>query len=212
MFRSKPQFAIFCMRSSRISRNGMSVCLNTTYTNINGIENMFLTINQPRNINLKKEINYLNDEISNFKTKKNECFQKLKNEQQKNLQKCDSEFYDFKKMFENIKITENDKKIKEKEEELRKIKKKNKNINLNETNLNDTFMYNEQKRINKNYLQKKKDIDTKYSFKEPKLKTSKINNEKKKNYIKNIRRLNTYANNPNFNTVVNNFKLNSILK
>ena len=45
---------------------------------------------------------------------------------------------------------------------------------------------------------------------QPKLKNSKLNNEKKRNYIKNIRRLNTYANNPNFNTVVNNFKLNSI--
>ena len=68
------------------------------------------------------------------------------------------------------------------------------------------------KNKNKYYHQKRKDIDTKYSFKEPKLKTSKINNEKKQNYIKNIRRLNTYANNTNFNTVVNNFKLNSILK
>ncbi len=68
------------------------------------------------------------------------------------------------------------------------------------------------KNKNKNYHQKRKDIDTKYSFKEPKLKTSKINNEKKQNYIKNIRRLNTYANNPNFNTVINNFKLNIILK
>ena len=56
------------------------------------------------------------------------------------------------------------------------------------------------KNKNKNYHQKRKDIDTKYSFKEPKLKTSKINNEKKQNYIKNIRRLNIYANNPNFNT------------
>ena len=43
------------------------------------------------------------------------------------------------------------------------------------------------KNKNKNYHQKRKDIDTKYSFKEPKLKTSKINNEKKQNYIKNIR-------------------------
>ena len=32
---------------------------------------------------------------------------------------------------------------------------------------------------NKNYHHKRKDIDMKYSFKEPKLKTSKINNEKK---------------------------------
>ena len=69
------------------------------------------------------------------------------------------------------------------------------------------------KNKNKNYHQKRQDIDTKYIFKEPKSKTSKINNEKKQNnYIKNIRRLNTYDNNPNFNTVVNNFKLNSILK
>ena len=85
---------------------------------------MFLTINQPRNINLKKEINYLDDEISNFKTKKNECFQKLKNEQQKNLQKYNSEFFDFKKMFENIKITENDKKIIKKRRRIKKNQKK----------------------------------------------------------------------------------------
>ena len=35
------------------------------------------------------------------------------------------------------------------------------------------------KNKNKNYHQKRKDIDMIYSFKEPKLKTSKINNEKK---------------------------------
>lgn len=212
MIQRKPQFALFCMSSRRISRNGMSICLNTTYTNINGYENIFCTINQPEKINLKKEINLLDNKISNFKTKKNDYVQKIKNEHQKTLQRCNSEYLDLKNMLQNLKIEKNDKKIKAKEDELKKIKNMNKIIDLNKTNLNDTFMYNAQNKIKNDYNKRKNEIQKKYNYKEPQLKHSKINEEKKQNYIKNIQRLNTYSNNPNFNTVVNNFKLNKIIK
>ena len=95
-------------------------------------------------------------------------------------------------MFENLKIEENDKKIKEKEEELRKIKNLNKEIDLNRTNLNDTFMYNEKQRITKNFNERKKEIKKQYDFEEPQLRCSEINKKKKQNYIKNIKRLNTF--------------------
>ena len=212
MFQRKPQFAIFCMESRRISRNGVSIGLNATYTNINGVENMFCTIEKPKKINLKKQINLLDDEMSNFQVQKRNNFEKLHTEHQKNLQRCNSQYFDLKNLFENLKIEENDKKIKEKEEELRKIKNLNKEIDLNRTNLNDTFMYNEKQRITKNFNERKKEIKKQYVFEEPQLRCSEINKKKKQNYIKNIKRLNTYSNNPNFKNVVNNFHLNSILK
>ena len=211
IFQRKPQISILCMSSRRITRNGISISLNTTYTNINGHENMFCTLNN-ENINLKKQINILDDGISNFKTKKNDYFQKIQNEHQNNLQRTNSQYLDLKNLFENIKIEENDKKIEEKKEELRKIKKINKNIDLNQTNLNDTFMLNEQNRIENDYNTRKTEIKNNYNFKEPQLRHSEINEQKKQNYIKNIRRLNTFSNNPNFKNVVNNFKLNNILK
>jgi len=211
IFQRKPQISLLCMSSRRITRNGIFISLNTTYTNINGHENMFCTLNN-ENINLKKQINILDDGISNFKTKKNDYFQKIQNEHQKNLQRTNSQYLDLKNLFENIKIEENDKKIREKKEELRKIKKINKNIDLNQTNLNDTFMPNEQNRIKNDYNTIRTEIKNNYNFKEPQLRYSEINNQKKQNYIKNIRILNTFSNNPNFENVVNNFKLNNILK
>ena len=61
MFQRKPQIAILCMSSRRISRNGVSIGLNATYTNINGVENMFCTIEKPKIISLKKQ----NDDNNN---------------------------------------------------------------------------------------------------------------------------------------------------
>ena len=128
------------------------------------------------------------------------------------MQRTNSQYLDLKNLFENIRIEENDKKIREKKEELRKIKKINKNIDLNQTNLNDTFMLSEQNRIKKEYNSRKTEIKNNYNFQEPELRNSEINKQKKQNYIKNIKRLNTYSNNPNFKNVVNNFKLNKFLK
>ena len=207
----KSQISILYMSSRRISRNGISISLNTTYTNINGHEKISCTLNK-NSINLKKQINMLDDGISNFKTKKNDYFQKIKDEHQKTLQRTNSQYLDLKNLFENIRIEENDKKIREKKEELRKIKKINKNIDLNQTNLNDTFMLSEQNRIKKDYNTRKTEIKNNYNFQEPQLRHSEINKQKKQNYIKNIKRLNTYSNNPNFKNVVNNFKLNKFLK
>lgn len=212
MFQRKPQFAIFCMSSRRISRNGMTIGLNTTYTNINGVEKMFHAIEKPKNINLRKQINFLDDEMSNFKIERRNNLQKLHNEHQKNLQRCNSQYLDLRNLLENLKIEENDKKIKEKEEELQKIRDLNKNMDLNRTNLNDTFMFNEKRKITKNFNERKKEIKKQYHYEEPQLKSSKINEQKKQNYIKNIKRLNTYSNNPNFNNVINNFQLNSFFK
>ena len=73
----KPQISILYMSSRRISRNGISISLNTTYTNINGHEKISCTLNK-NSINLKKQINMLDDGISNFKTKKMIIFKKLK--------------------------------------------------------------------------------------------------------------------------------------
>ncbi len=199
------------MSSRRITRNGISISLNTTYTNINGHEKISCTLNN-NSINLKKQINMLDDGISNFKTKKNDYFQKIKDEHLKTLERNNSEYLDLKNLFENIRLEENDKKIREKKEELRKIKKINKNIDLNQTNLNDTFMLSEQNRIKKDYNTRKTEIKNNYNFQEPELRNSEINKQKKQNYIKNIKRLNTYSNNPNFENVVNNFKLNKFLK
>lgn len=207
----KPQISILYMSSRRISRNGISISLNTTYTNINGHEKISCTLNK-NSVNLKKQINMLDDGISNFKTKKNDYFQKIKDEHQKTLQRTNSQYLDLKNLFENIRLEENDKKIREKKEELRKIKKINKNIDLNQTNLNDTFMLSEQNRIKKDYNTRKTEIKNNYNFQEPQLRHSEINKQKKQTYIKNIKRLNTYSNNPNFKNVVNNFKLNKFLK
>lgn len=211
MFNRKPNFAIFCMSSRRISRNGISIGLNSTYTNINGIENSFNTIETPRNMDLKSQINALDDEMSNLKIKKRNNLNQLYDQHQKNLQRCNSQYFDLKNILENLKFDETDKKIKQKEEELRKIKKLNNNFDVNNTNLNDTFMQCAQKRINNNFNERKKQIKKQYKFEEPKLRFSK-DKEKKQNYIKNIKRLNTYSNNPNFNTVMNNFELKSFLK
>ena len=211
IFQRKPQISILCISSRRITRNGISISLNTTYTNINGHEKISCTLNK-NSINLKKQINMLDDGISNFKTKKNDYFQKIKDEHQKTLQRTNSQYLDLKNLFENIRIEENDKKIREKKEELRKIKKINKNIDLNQTNLNDTFMLSEQNRIKKDYNTRKTEIKNNYNFQEPQLRHSEINKQKKQTYIKNIKRLNTYSNNPNLKNVVNNFKLNKFLK
>ena len=87
MFERKPQFAFFCMASRRISRNGVSIGLNATYTNINGVENMFCTIEKPKKINLKKQINFLDDEMSNFQVQKRNNFEKLHTEHRRKRQK-----------------------------------------------------------------------------------------------------------------------------
>ena len=215
MFQRKHQFGILCMSSRRISRNGVSINLNTTYTNLNGIGNMFSTI-EFRNENeiCKNKLNFLEDEKSNFEQEKKNNLKKLKNEHQKNLQRCNSQYLDLKNILENLKIEENDKKIEQKKEELKRIRNINKNINmdLNGTNLNDSYMFNEKKKLENNYMERRKEINNKYKFKEPELKNSEVNNKRKQNYIKNIQRLNAYSNNPNFNNVINNFNLKSFLK
>jgi hypothetical protein len=215
MFQRKPQFGILCISSRRISRNGVSISLNTTYTNLNGVGNMFNTI-EFRNENdiCKNNLNFLDDEMSNFEIEKKNNLKKLKNEHQKNLQRCNSQYLDLKNFLENLKIEENDKKIEQKKEELKRIRNINKNINmdLNGTNLNDSYMFNEKKKLENNYMERRKEINNKYKFKEPELKNSEINNRRKQNYIKNIQRLNAYSNNPNFNNVINNFNLKSFLK
>jgi hypothetical protein len=202
------------MSSRRISRNGVSINLNTTYTNLNGVGNMFSTI-EFRNENeiCKNKLNFLEDEISNFEIEKKNNLKKLKNEHQKNLQRCNSQYLDLKNFLENLKIEENDKKIEQKKEELKRIRNINKNINmdLNGTNLNDSYMFNEKKKLENNYMERRKEINNKYKFKEPELKNSEINNKRKQNYIKNIQRLNAYSNNPNFNNVINNFNLKNFL-
>ena len=138
----------------------------------------------------------------------------MKNEHQKNLQRCNSQYLDLKNILENLKIEENDKKIEQKKEELKRIRNINKNINmdLNETNLNDSYMFNEKKKLENNYMERRKEINNKYKFKEPELKNSEVNNKRKQNYIKNIQRLNAYSKKPNFNNVINNFNLKSFLK
>ena len=215
MFQRKHQFGILCMSSRRISRNGVSINLNTTYTNLNGVGNMFSTI-EFRNENeiCKNNLNFLDDEMSNFEIEKKNNLKKLKNEHQKNLQRCNSQYLDLKNFLENLKIEENDKKIEQKKEELKRIRNINKNINmdLSRTNLNDSYMFNEKKKLENNYMERRKEINNKYKFKEPELKNSEINNKRKQNYIKNIQRLNAYSNNPNFNNVINNFNLKSFLK
>jgi hypothetical protein len=202
------------MSSRRISRNGVSINLNTTYTNLNGVGNMFSTI-EFRNENeiCKNKLNFLEDEISNFEIEKKNNLKKLKNEHQKNLQRCNSQYLDLKNILENLKIEENDKKIEQKKEELKRIRNINKNINmdLSRTNLNDSYMFNEKKKLENNYMERRKEINNKYKFKEPELKNSEINNKRKQNYIKNIQRLNAYSNNPNFNNVINNFNLKNFL-
>ena len=203
------------MSSRRISRNGVSINLNTTYTNLNGVGNMFSTI-EFRNENeiCKNNLNFLDDEMSNFEIEKKNNLKKLKNEHQKNLQRCNSQYLDLKNFLENLKIEENDKKIEQKKEELKRIRNINKNINmdLSRTNLNDSYMFNEKKKLENNYMERRKEINNKYKFKEPELKNSEINNKRKQNYIKNIQRLNAYSKNPNFNNVINNFNLKSFLK
>jgi hypothetical protein len=203
------------MSSRRISRNGVSISLNTTYTNLNGVGNMFSTI-EFRNENeiCKNNLNFLEDEMSNFEIEKKNNLKKLKNEHQKNLQRCNSQYLDLKNILENLKIEENDKKIEQKKEELKRIRNINKNINmdLNGANLNDSYMFNEKKKLENNYMERRKEINNKYKFKEPELKNSEVNNKRKQNYIKNIQRLNAYSNNPNFNNVINNFNLKSFLK
>ena len=214
MFQRKHQFGILCMSSRRISRNGVSINLNTTYTNLNGVGNMFSTI-EFRNENeiCKNNLNFLEDEMSNFEIEKKNNLKKLKNEHQKNLQRCNSQYLDLKNFLENLKIEENDKKIEQKKEELKRIRNINKNINmdLSRTNLNDSYMFNEKKKLENNYMERRKEINNKYKFKEPELKNSEVNNKRKQNYIKNIQRLNAYSNNPNFNNVINNFNLKSFL-
>ena len=214
MFQRKHQFGILCMSSRRISRNGVSISLNTTYTNLNGVGNMFSTI-EFRNENeiCKNKLNFLEDEMSNFEIEKKNNLKKLKNEHQKNLQRCNSQYLDLKNILENLKIEENDKKIEQKKEELKRIRNINKNINmdLNGTNLNDSYMFNEKKKLENNYMERRKEINNKYKFKEPELKNSEVNNKRKQNYIKNIQRLNAYSNNPNFNNVINNFNLKNFL-
>ena len=214
MFQRKHQFGILCMSSRRISRNGVSINLNTTYTNLNGVGNMFSTI-EFRNENeiCKNKLNFLEDEMSNFEIEKKNNLKKLKNEHQKNLQRCNSQYFDLKNFLENLKIEENDKKIEQKKEELKRIRNINKNINmdLNGTNLNDSYMFNEKKKLENNYMERRKEINNKYKFKEPELKNSEVNNKRKQNYIKNIQRLNAYSNNPNFNNVINNFNLKNFL-
>ena len=215
MFQRKHQFGILCMSSRRISRNGVSISLNTTYSNLNGVGNMFSTI-EFRNENeiCKNKLNFLEDEMSNFEIEKKNNLKKLKNEHQKNLQRCNSQYLDLKNFLENLKIEENDKKIEQKKEELKRIRNINKNINmdLSRTNLNDSYMINEKKKLENNYMERRKEINNKYKFKEPELKNSEVNNKRKQNYIKNIQRLNAYSNNPNFNNVINNFNLKSFLK
>ena len=138
----------------------------------------------------------------------------MQNVHQKNLQRCNSKYLNLKNILENLKIEENDKKIEQKKEELKRIRNMNKNINmdLNGTNLDDSYMINEKKKLKNNFMESKKEINKKYKYKEPELKCSEINNKRKQNYIKNIQRLNTYSNNPNFNNVIDNFNLKSFLK
>ena len=84
MFQRKHQFGILCMSSRRISRNRVSISLNITYTNLNDVGNMFSTI-EFRNQNeiCKNNLNFLEDEMSNFEIEKKNNLKKFKNEHRK---------------------------------------------------------------------------------------------------------------------------------
>lgn len=200
-----PKFSMICVSSRNIIHNGISFGVNTLYTNINGLERKYTSLMLPKKINFE---NYLDNEISNSINNSQRGFKALDNIHQRNLQRTRSQFFDIKKMIENVKDDEIDELTSEKEKELEELEKYGNDIDSKSiSTLNDTYMETETNKINQKMNYRKNQIDKKYQFKKPNLEMDKNDKEKIQNYKNQIKSLNKYSSNSNFKKVINYFDL-----
>lgn len=205
------KFSFISITSRNITYGGMGFGFNSIYTNVNGAERGMASIHPllPQRHFLDKT---LDEEISNYKTNYQKNFNTLGNIHRRNLQRTQSQFFDIKKLLEKKKNENNNKMDKlrlQKEKELKELEKSE--YNLDATNLNDTYMGIESRKINQNFEKMRNNIDKKYQFTKPKLEMEENDKETMDNYIKNIKRLNTFSNAPNFKKIINEFKLNNYI-
>ena len=154
--------------------------------------------------------------MDNYKQKTQRAYKALENTHQKNLRRTQSQFFDIKKMLDNIKIDDNlERQIKEKEKKLKELESEDYNYDNNyeydRETLYDEYMKNKSRKIDKEMSLKKKEIDQKYKFQKPKLEMEENEKEEMEKYIKEIKRLKTYQNNPNFDDVMDTFSLKNYI-
>lgn len=203
------RFSFISITSRNISHNGMGIGFNAVYTNVNGVERGIASIHP-----LLPSKHLLDEEISNYKRNTQKNFNTLGNIHRRNLQRTQSQFFDIKKFLEKMKNDNNDKMDKlrfQKEKELKELEKSEYNYDSDRTNLNDTFMQTESRKIEQKFGKMRNKIDKKYQFTKPKLEMEEKDKERMNNYIKDIKRLNTFSNAPNFKNVVDEFKLNDYI-
>lgn len=207
---NRPNFSFISISSRKIFHNGKSLGFNTLYTNINGFERKFASLNINNNNNsFYTERSSDNFSISDYTKKAQIGFQELDKIHQKKMERTRSQFFDIKKLVEEQNNDEMDEKIYQKEKELEELEQEGDDMEFSSTtNLYDTFMETESRKITEEFNSKKKKIDEKYRFNKPKLELDESQKEKINNYKKEIKSLNRYSSNSKYKKVINDFSLN----
>ena len=205
---NKPNISISFMSNTRyITNDGMTFGFKTSYSNINGLERKSTSIFLPEKLE-----NILDNGISNYKRLSEKRDKALDDNQQKEMRRINSQFFDFKEDLKqktkNV-IEEKDDLNLKKEQELEHLKQEEDEIDSRSVlSIADTYFQNEVEKINESYNTEKKGIDERHKFKRPKLEMDECDKEKMQNHKKQIKKLNKYSNNSNYNKVINNFSLN----
>ena len=194
---------------SCIFKNGKSLTLNTTYTNIGGVGFMTKTLEFTDN-DFPNNINSIDDEICNQEIQNKNKIKKLKEAHERRMQRINSQYFDMKKMLQDYSFNNEENQIQEKKKKIEELEKMGDNTDIKSV-ISQRFMENQKKIFNDKFNKKKKKIDKKYKYEEPKLEYSTEDKERKQKYIKGIKKLNNYSKNPNFKNVVNSFGLNEYL-
>lgn len=105
-----------------IFKNGKSLTLNTTFTNIGGVGFMTKTLEFTDN-NFPNNINSIDDEICNHEIQNKNKIKKLKEAHKRRMQRINSQYFDMKKMLQDYSFNNEENQIQEKKKKNRRIRK-----------------------------------------------------------------------------------------
>mgnify|MGYP006916221878 CR=1 FL=1 len=220
MFNSdEHNFSFISITNTSISRNGVSLGLNTFYSNIDGQENKFASLTLANNnlpffnnnkFRLMNDYDNINNNIDNetFNYKKNtrQLFRELENNQKQDLEDIRNLNNNKIKLLKEQKDDKYDKLIENRRKQLQELEEDEDDIDST-TNLEDSFYLKGINKINDYKKEEINKIDKEIYFNKPKLEIEDDDNEIINNYKNKIKSLNKFSNHPNYNKIMKQFNL-----
>ena len=139
---------------SCIFKNGKSLTLNTTFTNIGGVGFMTKTL-EFRDNNFPSNINSIDDEICNHEIQSKNKIKKLKEAHKRRMQRMNSQYFDMKKMLQDYSFNNEENQIQEKKKKIEELEKMGDNTDIKSV-ISQRFMENQKKIFNDRFNKKKK--------------------------------------------------------